>query len=64
MDDLVGILVAVVLIGDVDVGAGVDVITDLDIEVADDVAAAADHAAVADADHRIGDHVLVGHHAS
>jgi hypothetical protein len=41
VDDLVGILVAVVLIGDVDVGAGVDVVTDLDIEVADDVAAAA-----------------------
>jgi hypothetical protein len=63
VDDLVGILVTVVLIGDVDVGAGVDVVTDLDVEVADDVTASADHAAVADADHRIGDHVLVGHHA-
>ena len=49
---LVRILVAVVLVGDVDVGPGVDVVSDLHLEVADDVAAPADHAPVADADHR------------
>jgi hypothetical protein len=52
----------VVLIGDVDVGAGVDVVADLEIEVTDDMAAAPDHAPVADAHHRIGDHALPRHH--
>ena len=63
VDDLVGVLVAVVLVGDVDVGTGVDVVADLDLEVTDDVAAPADHAPVADAHHRVGDHLLAGHHA-
>jgi hypothetical protein len=52
-----------VLIGDVHVGSGVDVVTDLHLKMAHDVAPAADHAPVTDAHHRIGDHVLAGHHA-
>ncbi len=60
--DLVGVLVAMVLVGDVDVRAGVDVVADLDREVTHDVAAPADHAAVADPDHRVGDHLLARHH--
>jgi hypothetical protein len=52
----------VVLVGDVDVWPGVDVVTDLEVEVADDVAAAADHAAITDAHHRIGDHLLSRNH--
>ncbi len=60
---LVGILIAVVLVGDVDVRARVDVITDVHLEVADDVAPPPDHAAVADPHHGIGDHVLARHHA-
>jgi hypothetical protein len=59
----IGIRVAVVLIGHVDVGAGVHVVTDLEVEVPHDVAPPADHAPVADADDRIGDHLLAGHHA-
>jgi hypothetical protein len=63
VDDLARILVAMVLIGDVDVGAGMDVVSDLHVEVADDVTAAADHAPITDPDHRIGDHALARHHA-
>ena len=63
MDHLVGVLIAVVLIGDVDVGTGLDVAADVDGEVTDDVAPAADHGAIADADHRVGDHLLSRDHA-
>jgi len=63
VNHLVGILVAVVLVGDVDVGTGVDVVPHLDLEVAHDVAAPPDHAPVTDADHRIGDHLLARDHA-
>jgi hypothetical protein len=62
VDGFVGVLVAVVLVGDVHVGTGVDVVADVDLEVADDVAAASDHAAIADTHHRIGDHRLSRHH--
>jgi hypothetical protein len=62
VDDLVGVLVPVVLVGDVDVGTGVDVVPDLHVEVADDVTPPADHAPVADTDDRIGDHLLPRHH--
>ncbi len=58
----IGVRVAVILVGDIDVGPGVDVVTDLEVEVADDVAAAADHAAVTYAHHRIGDHLLPRNH--
>ena len=63
MDDLIGVFVAVVLVGDVDVGTGLDVAADVDGEVADDMAAPSDHGAVADADHRIGHHLLPGDHS-
>ena len=56
MDHLVRILVTMVLVGDVDVRAGVDVITDLELKMADDVATPTDHASVADPDDRVGDH--------
>jgi hypothetical protein len=60
---LVGVVVPVVLIGDVHVGTGVHVVADLEIEMTDDVAAASDHAPVTDTHHRIGDHALPRHHA-
>jgi hypothetical protein len=63
VDHLVRIEVAVILVGDVHVRPGVDVVTDLNLEMADDVAATPDHAPVADAHNRIGDHPLTGHHA-
>ncbi len=63
MHNLVRVLVAVVLVGDVHVGPGVDVVSDLQLEVADNVAAAADHAPVADTHDGVGDHLLSGHHA-
>jgi len=63
MDNLVRVLVPVVLVRDVHVGPGVDVVPDLQLEVADDVATATDHAPVADPHHRIGDHLLSWHHA-
>jgi len=62
VDDHVGVLVSVVLVGDVHVGTGVDVVPDLHVEVADDMTPPADHASVADADDRIGDHELPRHH--
>jgi hypothetical protein len=62
VDHGIGIGVAVVLVGDVDVRAGVDVVSDLEVEVSDDVAAAADHASVTDPHHRVGDHPLSRHH--
>ncbi len=46
---LVGALVPVVLVGDVHVGTGVDIVPDVHLEVPDDVAPASDHAAVPDA---------------
>ena len=58
----IGVRISVVLVGDVDVWPGVDVVTDLEVEVADDVAAAADHAAITDTHHRIGDHLLSRNH--
>lgn len=61
--DLLRILIAVVLVGDVDVGARVHVVTDVHLEVADDVAPSADHAAVTNSHDRIGDHLLARHHA-
>ncbi len=48
-DRLDRVLVGVVLVGDVDVGPGLDVVTDLDRPVADDVRPPADDAAAADA---------------
>jgi hypothetical protein len=63
MHDLTRIGVAVVLVGDVDVGTGVHVVADLEVEMTDDVAAPTDHAAVADADDGIGDHPLSRDHA-
>jgi len=62
VDDLVGVLIPVVLVGDVHVRTGVDVVPDLHVEVADDMTPPADHAPVADADDRIGDHLLARHH--
>jgi CheY-like chemotaxis protein len=56
----VQVLVAVVLVGDVDVGAGPHVVADLDALVRDDVAAPADHAAVADSQHRLRAEILTG----
>jgi hypothetical protein len=61
--DFVRILIAMVLVGDVDVRARVDIITDVHLEVTDDVAPPSDHAAVADSHDGIGDHVLARHHA-
>ena len=58
----VEVVVAVVLVGDVDVVAGPHVVPDLDRQVADDAAAAPDQAAVADAHHRVGDAPLARHH--
>ena len=60
---LVGVLIAVVLVGDVHVRSGVHVVTDLQVEMTDDVTAAADHAAVTDPHHRVGDHALARDHA-
>ena len=60
---LVRVEVAVVLVRDVHVGSGVDVVTDLHLEMPDDVTPAPDHAPVADANHGIGDHLLPRHHA-
>jgi len=63
VDDLVRVFVAVVLIGDVDVGPGLDVAADVDLEMADDVTAPADHAAVTDPYDGVSDHRLPRHHA-
>ena len=57
------VLVAVVLIGDVDVVAGPHVVADVDAEVADDATALADQASIADAHDRIGEARLARHHA-
>jgi hypothetical protein len=40
-----------------------DIVADLQLEMTHDVAAPPDHATVADANHRIGDHLLTRHHA-
>ncbi len=63
VDHLVGVLVTVVLIGDVDVRTGLHVTADLDREVTHDVAAPADHGAVTDPDDGVGHHLLARHHA-
>ena len=63
MDDLVGILVAVVLIGDVDIRPGEDIVPDQDRVVRDYVAAAPDHAAIPHPHHRVRPEVMAGHHA-
>ena len=57
-----GVLVGVVLVGDVDVGAGLDVVTDDDLPVADDVRPPPDEAAAADGHDRVGRHLLAGRH--
>ena len=62
-DRPVEVLVAVVLVGDVDVVARPHVVADLDRQVADDPAAAPDQAAVADAHDGVGHALLAGHHA-
>lgn len=64
VDDLIGIFVPMVLIGDVDVRPGVHIVADLHAKVTDDVAASADHAPVTDSYHRISDHPLPWHHPS
>src|SRR6516165_6748250 len=61
-DGLDGVLVVVVLVGDVDVRARLDVVADHDLPVAHDVRAAADEAAAADRHHRVGHHLLAGGH--
>src|SRR5262245_41013321 len=61
-DRQVDVFVTVVLVGDVDVVAGPDVVADLDPFVADDADALAEHAAVTDRDHGISDQSrLCGH---
>ena len=62
-DRHLGIAVAVVLVGDVDIRAGENIVTDQDRVVRDDVAAAPDHAAVAHPQHRAVAQVLAGQHA-
>ena len=57
------ILITMVLIGDVHVMTGPNIVTDLNSEVANDSAALADQAAIADRDHWIADAYLIRHHA-
>ena len=57
------VLVGVVLVRDVDVGPGLDVVADDDLPVAHDVRAPADQAAAADGDDRVGRHLLARRHA-
>jgi hypothetical protein len=57
------VFVAVILIGDVDMMAGPNVIADLDSQVTDDATPFTNEAPVADADDRISDHLLAGDHA-
>jgi hypothetical protein len=52
----------VVLVGDVDIRPGPDIVADLDVLVSHDVAAPADHAAVADAQDRVRAKVVPGQH--
>ena len=61
-DGLHRVLVGVVLVGDVDVGARLDVVADHDLPVADDVRPPADEAAAADGDDRVGRHLLSRSH--
>jgi hypothetical protein len=63
MHNLVRILIAMVLIGDVHVGSGVDIVADLHLEMPDDMTAPTDHASITDPHHRIGHHRLPRHHA-
>src|SRR5262249_51029947 len=58
----VEVLVAVVLVGDVDAMAGPDVVADLDRQVPDDPAAPADEAAIADPHDWVGDAHLARDH--
>ena len=62
-DRLDRVLVGVVLVRDVDVGTGLDVVADHDLPVADDVRAPPDEAAAADGDDRVGRHLLTRRHA-
>src|SRR5690606_25767754 len=57
------VVVGVVLIGDVDVGAGEDVVADLDRLMADDVRAAPDGAPATDGHDALRAQVLSGDHA-
>ena len=57
------VLVGMVLIRDVDVRPGLDVVADHDLPVADDVRAATDQAAAADGDDRVARHLLSRCHA-
>ena len=59
-DRLVGVLVGVVLVGDVDVGTGLDLVAQLDGPVPDQVRAATDDAAAPDLDDRRCQHRLAG----
>ena len=61
-DGLVQVLVAVVLVGDVDVRAGEHVVPDDQRLVGHEVTAPADHAAVPDAQHGDGAEILAGNH--
>ena len=54
--------VAVVLIRDVHIRTRVDIIPYVDAEMPDYVAPPSYEAAVSDGDHRVGDHLLPGHH--
>ncbi len=56
------VLVGVVLVGDVDVGTGLDVVTDDDLPVPHDVRSPADEATAADRHDRVGRHVLARCH--
>ena len=62
-DGHVGVGVAVVLVGDVDVRPGEDVVADLNRVVRNDMAAAPDHAPVADSEHRNGAEIVARRHA-
>ena len=62
-DRQIEVLVPVVLVRDVDVVAGPDVVADLDRQVPDDAAPLADQAAITDRHHAIRQAALPGHHA-
>ena len=58
----VGVGVGVVLIGDVDVGAGLDIVTEFDRPVPDDVAPSSDDAPLPDGHDGVGHHLLPRRH--
>jgi hypothetical protein len=53
----------VILIGDVNVRPGLDVVAELDVPVTDDVATTADEATITDLDHRVAEYLLAFGHA-